>query len=247
MKKLLLMTAFLLPMAVNAQYGSLVEQPTGGGWGSIVRVWQDSNKVLSYGSITSGQQNVPAFCLSDYSQFYSPTPSTPALSMLYADMMTAPWSTVNPRFIDIRDMRIVDNIAFVCGSAVDTNYPTVTFGAIGWFRLSDFASPNLTLDFHYISLPFIKFLKKLVAYPCGPGYTLLALGENNNYIDYIVEVRDVTSNPMLFMEFRHFFSSSFVDKEAYDDILVSKDEVFLVGQYRSSTVNSVFEKPTAMV
>lgn len=234
MKKILFLAAFLLPMMANAQYGSLVEQPTGGGWGSIVRVWQDSNKVLSYGNIVSGQQNVLSFCLSDYSQFYSSTPSTPALSMLYADIMSAPWSTVNPRFINIHDMRIVDDIAFVCGSAVDTNYPNVTFGAIGWFRLSDFASPNSTLDFHYYDFHYVNYFKKLTAYPCGAGYTVLALGETYNYTDRIVEVRDVTTNSAPPMYFRSFFSNSFVDKEAYDDILVSKEEVFLVGQYRSS-------------
>lgn len=234
MKKLLFLAAFLLPMAVNAQYGSLVEQPTGGGWGSIVRVWQDSNKVLSYGNIVSGQQNVPAFCLSDYSQFYSSIPSTPALSISYADIMSAPWSTVNPRFTNIHDMRIVDDIAFVCGSAVDTNYPNVTFGAIGWFRLSDFASPNPTLDFYYYDFQYVNYFKKLAVYPCGAGYTVLALGETYNYTEYIVEVKDVTVYSAPPMYFRFFNATSFWDKEAYDDILVSRNEVFLVGQLRSS-------------
>lgn len=233
MKKLLLMTAFLLPMMANAQYGSLVEQPTGGNWGSIVRIWQDSNKVLSYGGLVIGQQSISAICLSDYSQFYSPTPSTPVLSMVYANLHAAPWNTVNPRFTSINDMRIVDDIAFVCGSAVDTNYPTVAIGAIGWFRLSDFSSPNSTLYFHYYMLPAVKYAKKLVAYPCGMGYTVLALAENNNY-DYFFEVREVTIDQNPYMDFRLFNAYSFFDKEAYDDILVSGNEVFIVGQNRSS-------------
>lgn len=232
MKKLLLMTAFLLPMVANAQLGSLVEQPLGGSWGSIVRVWQDSNKVLSYGGIVLGQQNMPAFCLSDYSDFYSSTPSSPVLTMRSAGLSAIMSASVNPRLTSIRDMRIVDDFVFFCGDAIDTNYPPSNTNVVGWFKLTDFTMGNLALV--YYRIPYIKYTKRLAAYRCGQGYTVLVLAEDNSYHDYLFEIKNLTFIPAPPMYFRFFNATSFWDKEAYDDILVSRNEVFLVGQLRSS-------------
>ena len=229
MKKLLFVAAFLLPMMANAQYGSLVEQPLNGYESSIVRIWQGHDKVLSFGHIMSGTNTKPAFYLSNYSSIYSPTPPSPTLSMQYADL-SAVSGSATIRFTDIRDMRIVDDYVFVCGDAYDPNNPQTPTNAIGWFNLNDFASGNIS--FNYIKIPRVWYLKKIVAYQCGQGYTVLALGEDQISQDYIFEIQDVTSTlPML--SYRIFTASSFWSKEAADDILVTRDEVFVVGNFRT--------------
>lgn len=236
MKKILFLAAFLLPMMANAQLGSLVEQPLGGGWGSIVRVWQDSNKVLSYGGINVGQNDIQAFCLSDYSDFYSSTPPSPVLTMNYSNLSTAFPSSNNPNRITIRDIRIVDIYAFCCGELVDTNYPTISKGFIGWFKLGNFTTWN-NVVFEYIELPFpyAWHMKKLAVYPSVQGYKAVAIGGNNNYTDYIFEVSNLITNTSPTVCFRPFHSISYWDKEAIDDILVNDDDVFVVGQLRSSS------------
>ncbi|MBR0170586.1 MAG: hypothetical protein IJQ14_07070 [Bacteroidales bacterium] len=229
MKKLLLMVAFLLPMMANAQLGSLVEQPLNGYESSIVRIWQGHDKVLSYGHIMSGTNTKPVFYLSDYSSFFSPTPPTPTLSMQYAEL-SATWGSTDIRFTDIRDMRIVDDYVFVCGDAYDTNSPQTKINAIGWFDLNDFASGNIV--FNYIDIPLVWYLKKIAAYQCGLDYTVLVIGEDQSSYDYIFEIRNVTTNTPAFY-CRRFTSSSFWDKEAADDILVTGREVFVVGNLRT--------------
>lgn len=231
MKKLLLMVAFLLPMLAQAQYGSMVEKPLYGDESSLVRLWTGHDSVLSYGHAISGSVWKPAFFLSDYASFYSSTPP-PVLSTKYADLH-ATWGTMPFFFTHVRDMRIVDDYVFVCGDAVDTNNPQTEKSAIGWFNLNDFGTPNIT--FQYFEIPIrVHYLKKIAAYRCGPGYTVLALGEDANAKDYIFEIKDVTTILLpININVREFSSSSFWDKEAADDILVTGNEVFVVGNYRT--------------
>lgn len=231
MKKLLFLAAFLLPMMANAQYGSLVEKPQYGDESSLVRLWTGHDSVLSYGHAISGSVWKPAFFLSDYASFYSSTPP-PVLSTKYADLH-ATWGTMPLFFTHVRDMRIVDDYVFVCGDAVDSNNPQAVKNAIGWFNLNYFGTPNIT--FHFFDLPFrVHYLKKIAAYRCGPGYTVLALGEDENCKDYFFEIKDVTTGLLpININVREFSSSSFWDKEAADDILVTGNEVFVVGNYRT--------------
>lgn len=224
------MVAFLLPMVAKAQLGSLVEYPVGGDNGNIVRIWQGKEKILSYGGIAINQHIAGTLCLSDYSQFFSTTPSTPVLSIKSADLTAAAWNTVNPWFTTIQDICIVDDIAFVCGSAMDTNFPQSHLNAIGWFDLNGFSSGNIIL--HYIQLPFVWYWKKIVAYPYNHGYTVLALGEGNNNFDYIFEIQDVTALTMLTVQIGQYPANTYWDKEAADGIIVTADEVFVVGNLR---------------
>ena len=231
MKKLLFLAAFLLPMMANAQYGSLVEIPLYGDESSLVRLWTGHDSVLSYGQAISGSVSKPTFFLSDYASFYSSTPP-PVLSTKYADLH-ATWGTMPLFFTHVRDMRIVDDYVFVCGDAGDTNNPLTAKSAIGWFNLNDFGTPNIT--FQYFEIPIrVHYLKKIAAYRCGPGYTVLALGEDANAKDYIFEIKDVTTlSSYYYVNYREFTSSSFWDKEAADDILVTGNEVFVVGNLRT--------------
>ena len=229
MKKLLLMTAFLLPMVANAQLGSLVEQPLGGSWGSIVRVWQDSNRVLSYGSILLNQQSALAFCLSDYPDFYATPPSPPMLTVNYANLSAAFPSTSNMRFTNIRDMRIVDNFAFVCGNLVDTNYPMNPRGAIGWFKMNNFAAGNV--NFYYFEIPQVRYLKKIAVYNNGQNYTVMAAGMSN-FGDCIVEVPNAMTYPPCSYSIGYLGSN-----EVVDDILVNSTDVFFVGHQSPSGGN----------
>lgn len=234
MKKALLVAAFLLPITAKAQLGSLVESPSNGDMGNIVRVWQGEEKVLSYGRVGSNQQLLNAFCLSDYSNIYLSTPPSPVLTIQCADLSVVLSAQVNPRLTGIRDMTIVDDYVFFCGDAVDTTYPPTSTDVIGWFKLADFSSSTINLNYFEIPQNTASYLKKIAAYPSVQGYTVLALGEDINFTDYIFEIKNVTATTSLPVDYRQFSASSYWVKEAADDILVTDEDVFVVGNNRTT-------------
>ena len=235
MKKLLFMAAFLLPMTAKAQLGSLVENPANGDKGNIVRVWQGKEKVLSYGRVGLNQHTVNAFCLSDYSNIYLSAPPSPVLTIQCADLSAILSAQVNPRLTDIRDMTIVDDYVFFCGDAVDTTYPPTSTDVIGWFKLADFSSSTINLNYFEIPQNTASYLKRIAAYPSGQGgFTVLALGEDINFTDYIFEIKNVTATTSLSVDYRQFSASSYWVKEAADDILVTDEDVFVVGNNRTT-------------
>lgn len=235
MKKLLFLMAFLLPMAVNAQLGSLVENPSNGDKGNIVRIWHGYEKVLSYGTASLNQHTVNAFFLSDYSNIYLSVPPSPVLTIRCADLSAILSAQVNPRLTDIRDMTIVDDYVFFCGDAVDTTYPPTSTDVIGWFKLADFSSSTINLNYFEIPQNTASYLKRIAAYPSGQGgFTVLALGEDINFKDYIFEIKNVTATTLLSVDYWPFYASSYWDKEAADDILITDEDVFVVGNNRTS-------------
>ena len=191
--------------------------------------------VLSYGIVALNQQPVKTLCLSDYSNIYLSAPPSPVLTIRCADLSAILSAQVNPRLTGIRDMAIVDDYAFFCGDAVDTTYPPTSTNVIGWFKLADFASN--TINLHYFEIPqnTASFLKKIAAYlSVQGGYTVLALGEDINFRDYIFEIKNVTTTTSPSVNYLPFPASSYWDKESADDILVTDEDVFVVGNNRTT-------------
>lgn len=174
------------------------------------------------------------FCLIDHSDFYSthtgpiPVPGSlpaPACPVLYAKLFFPAGVGV----FQVRDIFVVDDYAFFCGSLFDSNC-NCSYPMWGYFDINDFFTTTLNIEVRTLlaqSLPAPDYLEKLVAYNRDGKYNVVAYGPKGT-ISKVVEITDafMTATPYLcdVVDIKHIFTTRVL---IYDIVLTDTYVVFL--------------------
>ncbi len=203
----------------NQSYFSL---PTGG-YGKIVRNWDDRSVVEAY-VYSNGTQ----FFLSDFSEFLYGTLNPLGINVNPID------SKLSVMLMDCRvnDMKILDDKVFFCGRYNGN-------GVVGWFDINDFYSSPILPKLYVFDTPSdcLQELKKLVVYRIDEQYKVVAIGYNNIHPtspftlhdnSCILEIDDIMAAPLSFNYY-------VIDRKPYpneyiDDVVFTGDKVVFVGK-----------------
>ena len=230
-RKLILLFLLALPAAVwsqtlnNAQLNPLA-MPNADQ--KLVRNWDDQ-WVVSYHVIDSINS---FFSCTDYSDFYLSS-SMPASPSFFSVMIPSDYS--------VKDMEIVDNYVFFCGSKKTGTFPGpyVYNGFVGYFDLYTFISG--TFDPTIIDVGCVLSIEKMAAYNTPAGYNIAAVGISSNvpapphflhHNSTILEISDVIGAPSCNYA---IIDGNLVSNETIEDVVYTGAYVAFVGVVKSSS------------
>lgn len=210
--------------------------------GSIVRNWQNSYSISSHMS-----EEYTYFVKTDFGMTCASTGSLPNFPALIAPSI--------PNLI-IRDMKIVDHYAFICGNVLDSLAPSnyVSHGFWGYFDLNDFYNLN-NLGVKINVFNSIREFYKLVAYYDISDYKVVALGSYIDDLSYpgvvqypacLVEV-NIMASPSSTQMIQFQFDTSGAPRELMYDLVLTNDYVVLVGILHSNIFPPYYPHSTICV
>lgn len=152
--------------------------------------------------------------------------------------------------LNVLDMRIVDEYAFMCGSVWDSIDSTtyISHGFLGYFNISDMYQNN-TLNINLHVYDSTREFNRMVAYKDMTDYKIVALGSYREYdmVDTVylypsclVEEYIMSSVPSILIREIKPFNYWGAPREAMMDLVLVGDYVVLVGRlnFPYSPINS---------
>mgnify|MGYP007069882458 CR=1 FL=1 len=193
---------------------------------TVVRNWKDGYSLSSHTA-----QSGTCFVKTDFGMVNATSGSAAYYSAMIADSIPN---------LNVLDMRIADDYAFICGSVWDSIDSTtyITHGFLGYFNIRDMYLNN-TLNIKLHVYDSIREFGRMVAYKDMTDYKVVALGDYREYNAYdsvffyptcLVEDYIMTSVPSILIHKIQPFSPSGAPREVMMDLVLAGDYVVLVGK-----------------
>ena len=205
---------------------------------SVVRNWNDNYSLSSHLSMGGTY-----FVKTEFGMINATTGSIANYLSLITDSI---------QNLNVMDMRIVDEYAFICGNVWDSvdSITYITHGFLGYFNIRDMIqNHNMSIKLHVYDS--IREFGRMVAYQDTGGYKIVALGSYREYYPYnnntiilyptcLVEDYIMTFVPSIQIQKIQPFNSYGTPREIMTDLVLVDDYVVLVGRlhYPSSPIHT---------